>query len=108
MLTALGFEVAIKDILPGEEVTNDYGTLNIIEAFECASGPSSERAMVCPDDLMRFHQIWDQQIAAVFGQVSCVAQPLEKFLTPDQIKKMEHIQTGTLAIPSVLENFHQE
>ena len=43
ILTPLGFEIAIRDILPGEEVTNDYGTLNIIESFECANGPSHER-----------------------------------------------------------------
>ena len=27
ILTTLGFEIAIRDILPGEEMTNDYGTL---------------------------------------------------------------------------------
>lgn len=105
MLTALGFEVAIKDIQVGEEVTNDYGTFNIIEAFECANGPNHERDYVRPDDLTRYHQIWDKQISAVFPQVNKVPQPLSKFLTSEQSLKIEHISTGQLPMPSVLENF---
>jgi hypothetical protein len=32
--TAYDFEIAVCDILPGEELTDDYGYLNITEAFE--------------------------------------------------------------------------
>lgn len=107
MLTALGFEIAIKDIRPGEEVTNDYGTFNITEAFTCASGPSHERDVVSPDDLLRYHKTWDEQIAAVFPFVSELTQPLSKFLTNQQTQKIINIKNGIAAIPSVLENFYQ-
>lgn len=104
MLTSLGFEVAINDIKPGDEITNDYGTFNIIEAFECASGPTHERDMVSPDDLVRYHKTWDEQIAAVFHYISEVNQPLGKFLTNEQNQKITNIKNGS-PIPSVLENF---
>ena len=107
MLTSLGFEIAIKDILPGEEVTNDYGTLNIIESFECANGPSHERDFVCPDDLSRFHKIWDQQIETVFSYLPLIEQPLAKFLTAHQQDKIDSIVTGKRPLPSVLDNYFQ-
>jgi hypothetical protein len=105
MLTALGFEIAIKDIQVGDEITNDYGTFNIIEAFECANGPNHERDYVRPDDLTRYHQMWDQQIAAAFLHVAEVTQPLGKFLTNQQSQKIINIKTGKESMPSVLENF---
>lgn len=107
MLTALGFEIAIKDIQPGEEMTNDYGTLNIIEPFKCANDPSHERDYVCPDDLARFHKKWDDQIAVAFPHLSEVSQPLNKFLTPVQIDEIKLINRGEAAIPSVLKNLYR-
>ena len=108
MLTSLGFEIAIRDILPGDEVTNDYGTFNIIEAFECANGPSHERDFVCPDDLARFHKVWDLQIEAVFGSLPKVEQPLGKFLTANQQEMICSIATGKLPLPSVLDNYYAD
>lgn len=105
MLTSLGFEIAIKDIHVGEEITNDYGTFNIIEAFECANGPNHERDYVRPDDLTRYYPMWDKQIAQVFDYVSNVPQPLSNFLTNEQSQKIINITTGQESMPSVLENF---
>jgi hypothetical protein len=104
MLTALGFEIAIKDILKGDEITNDYGTFNIIEPFQCAHGPH-EREFVRPDDLVRFHEIWDNQIQNAFSLQGQVIQPLLKFLSKDQISQLGKISNGTLQMPSVKDNF---
>ena len=41
MLTSMGFEIAIKDIPRGTEITNDYGTLNIIEPFKFLTSDQS-------------------------------------------------------------------
>lgn len=106
MITALGFEIAIRDILPGEEMTNDYGTLNIIEAFECANGPDGGRNFIKPDDLKNFHPIWDQQIHDAFKYTSHLAQPLERFLTTSQKSKISKITKGEMDLPSILENFY--
>lgn len=106
MLTSLGFEVAIKDIKKGEELTNDYGTFNIIQPFECANGPH-EREFVKPDDLLHFHHVWDQMILAAMPYFSQVQQPLNKYLTSTQHKQLEEIQSGKTQLPSVLENFYK-
>jgi hypothetical protein len=107
ILTPLGFEIAIRDILPGEEVTNDYGTLNIIESFECANGPSHERDLVCPDDLSRYYSIWDAQINSSFSMIPKISQPLNKFLTLQQMGEIEQILSGEMTIPSVLNNLYK-
>ena len=104
MLTALGFEIAIKDILKGDEITNDYGTFNIIEPFQCAHGPH-EREFVRPDDLIRFHEIWDNQIQNAFSLQGQVIQPLLKFLSKDQISQLGKISSGSVQMPSVKDNF---
>jgi hypothetical protein len=105
MLTTSGYEVAIKDINPGEEMTNDYGTLNIIEPFECALGPH-ERKFVKPDDLKNFYQIWDKQIESAMECVDRVRQPLESFLSNEQKLELIEIVSNKKRIPSVLENFY--
>lgn len=107
MLTALGFEIAVKDIQPGEEMTNDYGTLNIIEPFKCANHPGHERNHVCPDDLARYYQIWDEQIAVAFPHLCKVSQPLDKFLTSVQQDEIRLINRGEATIPSVLKNLYR-
>lgn len=107
MLTAMGFEIAIHDILPGEEMTNDYGTLNIIESFECANGPSLERERVCPDDLIRFHALWDEQIQSAFTFINDLVQPLQVFLSPEQLQDILLIQSGNKTIPTVLTNLYK-
>lgn len=107
MLTALGFEIAVRDILIGEEITNDYGTFNIIEKFKCANGPDHERDYVCPDDLARYHRQWDDLIAEAFPLLRKVEQPLSKFLTSSQEKEVMHIESGEKSMPSVLTNLYR-
>lgn len=104
ILTSLGFEIAIRDILPGQELTNDYGTLNIIEPFACANG-AHKRELVRPDDLTRFYADWDNLIEASMEFQSKVDQPLQKFLTTDQMCKIELINNKKMQIPSIIENY---
>jgi hypothetical protein len=107
MLTPFGFEIAIVDIKVGDEVTNDYGTLNIIEPFECANGPHEEREMVCPDDLSRMHDKWDAQVEDAFKELQSVAQPLSKFLTQKQVEEITQVKSGQAPIPSLINNLYR-
>jgi hypothetical protein len=108
MLTALGFEIAIKDIQAGDEITNDYGTLNIIEKFQCAHSPSiNHREFVCPDDLLRFHEHWDALIESAFQSFDGIEQPLDCFLDRHQKLQISKIMTKELAIPSTLTNYYR-
>jgi hypothetical protein len=82
LATAYGFEVAIRDIATGEELTNDYGTLNLLEPF-CPSDEDAERTWVYPDDLLRFGSTWDRMLEPVFPLMETVPQPLRPLLPPD-------------------------
>lgn len=107
MLTSMDFEIAIKDIKKGEELTNDYGTLNIIEAFKCANGPH-EREFVRPDDLKRFFVKWDLLINSAMVHRPKVGQPLTRFLTKAQITILKDIEEGKTSVPSVLNNYFED
>jgi hypothetical protein len=104
MLTALGFEIAIKDIKKGDEITNDYGTFNIIEPFKCANGPH-QRETVKPDDLTRFYGEWDELVNEAMMFQNIVTQPLDKFLTDEQKINLSQINKGEMSLPSVLTNY---
>lgn len=107
MLTALGFEIAIKDIKKGDELSNDYGTFNIIEPFVCANGPH-KRETVKPDDLTRFYGEWDELVNEAMMFQCVVEQPLTKFLTEDQKRDLQDIHAGKKTLPSVLTNYFED
>jgi hypothetical protein len=91
--TAYDFEFALRDIEPGEQLTDDYGYLNLEEPFE-ALDECAERKVVYPDDILTYHKEWDLMIKnnlpAIFAQTS---QPLLQFIpkhTWSEFKKLEH------------------
>lgn len=69
-------ELAVTDIEPGEQLTNDYASLNIDVDFDCACPTPLCRGRVRPADPDRLIPLWDAQLRAVFGQVLQVPQPL--------------------------------
>ncbi len=104
MLTPMEFEIAIRDIDIGEEITNDYGTLNCPEVFESFKGSTNTRKIVHPDDLLTYHQEWDKQLNDAMKFVNSVEQPLQDFLTAAQAEKIKLISEGKIQMPSILEN----
>jgi uncharacterized protein len=100
--TPYEFEIAIRDIYPGEELTDDYGYLNVKEPFECVPEPGSKRTHVMPDDLLNFHQEWDQKLLDAFPSFKNVEQPLKVLLPEDIQKKAEMIAEGKLKLDSIL------
>jgi hypothetical protein len=99
-LTPYNFEIAIRDIEEGEELTDDYGYLNIIEPFE-ASPEGSTRNLVYPDDLLRYAEVWDKQLAAAFPKLNQVEQPLHKFMEPEVINILQEIHQKKRAMLSI-------
>lgn len=70
------FEIAVRDIQPGEELTDDYGALNLQTPFRCLCGAPGCRGTITPDDFERHAGGWDRQIAGAFPLIGRVAQPL--------------------------------
>lgn len=104
--TAYGFELAVRDIAEGEELTNDYGSLNILEPFQ-ACDEGTQRKIVYPDDLARHYKQWDEKLEEAFGSVYLVEQPLRELLTDDQWETAGHIAGKRAPMDSILNCLHR-
>ncbi|MEE4242632.1 MAG: SET domain-containing protein [Desulfopila sp.] len=92
-LTPYSFEIAVRDIEKGEELTDDYGYLNIIEPFE-ADAEGSNRSVVYPDDLLRYADIWDEKVKAAFPELLRRKQPLWPFVSQDIKERIKAVLAG--------------
>ena len=101
MGTAYEFEIAIRDIYPGEQLTDDYGTLNIDEPFECISEEGTERRIVYPDDLLTYYEEWDQQVLSALKHFFEVEQQLFHLLQPDFVVKVKNVVTEQVLEDSI-------
>lgn len=101
MGTAYEFEIAIRDIYPGEQLTDDYGTLNIDEPFECISEEGTERRIVYPDDLLTYHEEWDQQVLSALKHFFEVEQQLFHLLRPEFVGKVKNVVTDQVLEDSI-------
>lgn len=100
--TAYGFEIAVRDITPGEELTDDYGFLNLDRPFEAFPEKGTKRTTILPDDLVRYHGKWDRKLKRAFGRFLSVDQPLAELVPPDVLDKAEAIARGEVEMDSVL------
>lgn len=78
--TPYDFEIAIRDIHPGDELTDDYGYLNVEKTFS-AVDEGTERKKVYPDDILHFYKEWDALIAANAPKVLEVSQVLKGLIS---------------------------
>jgi len=105
LTTAYDFEIAIRDILPGEQLTDDYGYLNISEPFK-GIDEGTERKIVYPDDLVNYHKVWDKKINNVFKDIVTKEQPLRVLIEDKLWLKIEDIIKGKQQIDSILNNYY--
>lgn len=105
-LTPYNFELAIRDIAEGEEITDDYGYLNIIEPFEAAP-EGSDRTVVYPDDLLRYASVWDKRLATSFPDMTRVEQPLHRFLEPAIMQILHDIAEGRAEMLSIRSCYYE-
>jgi SET domain-containing protein len=104
--TAYNFELAVRDIHPGEELTDDYGYLNVTEPFVCLPEPGTSRTMVMPDDLLHFHAEWDEKLNAAFKDFNKVAQPFSHLIDPKFRDKVRDIAAGRAKMDSILNCYY--
>lgn len=69
-----GFEVAVRDIQPGEELTDDYGTLAIQFSFECHCGAPQCRKLIHPADFSKRAAWWHERAKQAFSTIRDVPQ----------------------------------
>lgn len=102
LTTAYDFEIAIRDIHPGEQLTDDYGYLNIMTPFE-ALDEGHERKIVYPDDLTKYYNDWDEVLKTVFPLIVEVHQPLNEIITPSTWETIHRVVEGKEPMKSIYE-----
>ncbi len=107
MTTPYDYEIAIRDIQAGEELTDDYGYLNIEEPFR-GKDEGTRRKIVYPDDLVRYHKTWDKQLIKAIRQLNKVEQPLQQLLTQETWEKSVAIAEGREEMDSILNCYFDE
>lgn len=100
--TAYEFEIAIRDIYPGDQLTDDYGYLNLEEPFEVVPEEGTGRHIIYPDDLVRYYHIWDEHLLEAFPFLMSVDQPLIHILDPVVREKAINIAKGNEMMNSIL------
>ena len=100
MSTAYDFEIAIRDIHPGEQLTDDYGYLNVEEPFE-AEDEGTERKVVYPDDILRYHELWDKAIIDNLDNIKAHEQPLKKYISRQSWDEFGKVLSGESQLRSI-------
>jgi len=103
--TPYGCEIAVRDIQPGEQITNDYGFFNIIEPFEMNPEEGSDRTCVMPDDLVVYADQWDTLLTAAYPRFTEVPQPLLAVLPEEKRQALEAVSRGTEKPLSIRANY---
>ncbi|MFT6982277.1 MAG: hypothetical protein ACJAUD_001044 [Crocinitomicaceae bacterium] len=106
LTTPYNFEIAIRDIEKGEELTDDYGYLNISEPF-LAIDEGSDRKVVYPDDLIRMSPEWDGKLEHSFPFIAEVNQPLYLFLPTDIQQIVNGVLKGERELESVINCYYE-
>lgn len=107
LTTAYNFEIAIRDIHEGEELTDDYGYLNISEPFRGIE-EGTRRKIVYPDDLKKYHKIWDNKILKAIKRAHKVDQPLRELVDDDTWDHVIRIAKGKDSMQSILNVYFEE
>lgn len=99
--TPYNFEIAIRDIQPGEELTDDYGYLNISAPFR-AFDEGTRRKVVYPHDILTFHKIWDRKLGKVMRFIPGTEQKLRPLMSDELWSKVVRIASGYEQAESIL------
>lgn len=89
--TGYGFEIAIRDIQAGEQITDEYGIFNLEEPMPLKCHEKNCRKLLQASDFDDRYMEWDEKIKAVFPNLFQVEQPLFSLLdakTQGQLKDL--------------------
>ena len=93
-----GFEIAVRDIAAGEEVTCDYGNLNLNGSLRCHCGAPGCRSEISRRDAGMLWRDWDRSVADALTLASRLPQPLLDYALEPQV--FRDYAKGVAAAPS--------
>lgn len=100
--TPYNFEIAIRDIQAGEELTDDYGYLNITAPFRAAD-EGTRRKTVYPNDILTFHKVWDKKLMEAMPYITKVPQTMRNLIDESLWTRIERIASGQETMDSILQ-----
>lgn len=98
-------EIAVRDLRPGDELTCDYGTLNLVQALQCRCGAANCRSMIGADDALRVWPQLDALARAAVGAAGLVPQPLDPFVR--EPRRLAEWIAGRAPLPSSRAYHHE-
>lgn len=87
--TGYGFEIAIRDIQKGEQITDEYGIFNLTTEMEVSCGMENCRKKIKPDDFDTYYKDWDKKIKSSITHLFEVEQPLMPFIEEETRKEID-------------------
>lgn len=78
--TGWDFDLALRDIEAGEQITTDYASLNLDAAFECRCGTDACRGRIRASDFELFADEWDARVRSAAACAASVEQPLWRWI----------------------------
>lgn len=104
--TPYRFELATRNLVPGDELTDDYGYFNLDKPFFCFPEPGCDRTQVLPEDFLHCYPQWDQQATEAMSQFNQVAQPLQHLIEQQFRAKVTAIANGKAEMDSLLSCYY--
>jgi hypothetical protein len=74
-----GFEIAVRDLAPGDELTCEYGSLNLTSTLHCRCKSRLCRGTISAADTRDHWPAWDARVATALRDAGNVPQPLLAF-----------------------------
>lgn len=105
--TGYGFEIAIRDIEAGEQITDDYGLFNVTYETEFSCDITDCRKNVLREDLVKYHLAWDKQIIESLRYLDKVPQLLLPYMDNLIRDQLYSYISGADEYLSVLNTLHR-
>jgi len=102
MSTGYGFEIAIRDIQPNEQITDEYGIFNMTEKMSLRCEKANCRGAVSADDFDQYYPQWDEKIKKSLAQFKKVEQPLMPLMDDSTLSDLEKYFADPAHYKSVL------
>ncbi|MEQ9402918.1 MAG: SET domain-containing protein [Cyclobacteriaceae bacterium] len=87
--TGYGFEMAIRDIQAGEQITDEYGIFNLEAEIPLVCGEKNCRKKVAPSDFEEHYKEWDQKIQKSIAKLFDVNQPLMPLIDSETRQQLD-------------------
>jgi len=101
MSTGWGFEIAIRDIEVGEEITDEYGLFNLEWEMDCCCGHAVCRGRIRPEDGLNHARRWDRELRKAVRHIPLVEQPLMRHVDEVTRHSLEQYLEGMKRYRSV-------